>query len=1158
MTDDRPRLPRPLAAALAVLSLLAWAAPAGAATWYVRQSGNDSNSGTSPGQAFRTLQRAADMDTNSDYVLIGAGTYTESVSGIEDGADGAWAYWLADVNGTYTGDAGPVVWRPANGGTYAVRLENEHHVILRGFDFEANPNAADAAGVLLPDAYAIGVVDCTFTGLKDGILADGSGGFAAVDCTFTDCNDGAEIENVSATFTDCTVTGGSDGLDCDFSGVTVSGCAFSGQGDAALDVDDAAVTVTDCTFAAVSQAAVDCNNAALTMTDCAIDTPMNGNLTIGVRLSATEAALARCAVSGGDYGLVRSNGGAFLTLTDCTIAGATAYGAYVGGESTTVAGCLFDANEVGLGLIVAGGPEPRVEDTVIRDGTWGVYTGWANHEFRTVTLTGHAGAALRVYAPVVTDFALDAADTLTVEGNAVGLLWDRTAGSPGTAGLTVAGQNWSGNGSHVRAVGVEAVDVRDSTFAGGHDGVTALAADALTVVRCEFADVAGDGGGGPEDFLTRGGVYAETAALTAADCLFERCCHGIKVAGAADPDLRRCVFRDGTRTALDIQDGSWTYAPADDLRFENTAGWGLYLRNLAPLSVDGGAAGLTLTAAPVGTPVDGPVLPGTAPYGAMVRDCPGATVRNVTATGGRFGFVLDGAPGSVIEDCAAEDCLRWGFDLRGDGGGGLIAAADGLTVADCGGGLRLERLGAGHFLLNDVACARPATFDADGVPAGAVGHAFFLLDGPLDPARHTNLSATGYAYGIHVEGAALTVTPASAATYDLRGCEHGLRSGNGPASVTGWYARGNAVALLATGAAAAHPLALTDCDLFGRRSAVDVYLRPGDVTLTDCGFESRTGDAVNVDLSDGAAFAATGCYVTDAGLDAFAVDGDGGGVTLDAVAFTECAVLACGGDGFEVEDAASAAFLRCAASAAGDDGFDVVAADVTYRDCAASGAADDGFKSRGAGAATLAERCFVSDIGGRAFLIAGGASAALRACQAWRCGEDAVWVNDTPGVTVDNLLAVDCRRAVDIDGGTVAVRHLTAVAARNEAVLAWRGSVTVANSVLGGTVGARRNAGNGASLALDRVLIDAAAPYEDVPPGPHDLLKNPRFRDPAAGDYRLAEGSPAINVGADLTAVTDDLLGLPRPAHRRHDLGAYEYQEAGGSLRILDWKERAL
>ena len=80
----------------------------------------------------------------------------------------------------------------------------------------------------------------------------------------------------------------------------------------------------------------------------------------------------------------------------------------------------------------------------------------------------------------------------------------------------------------------------------------------------------------------------------------------------------------------------------------------------------------------------------------------------------------------------------------------------------------------------------------------------------------------------------------------------------------------------------------------------------------------------------------------------------------------------------------------------------------------------------------------------------------------------------------------------------------------------------------------------------------------NVLPGEGDINKQPVFVDAAAGDLHLAAGSPAINSGADLSSlVSTDIEGNTRPSFRGFEMGAYEYLEPSGSIRVLDWNEVA-
>jgi hypothetical protein len=57
--------------------------------------------------------------------------------------------------------------------------------------------------------------------------------------------------------------------------------------------------------------------------------------------------------------------------------------------------------------------------------------------------------------------------------------------------------------------------------------------------------------------------------------------------------------------------------------------------------------------------------------------------------------------------------------------------------------------------------------------------------------------------------------------------------------------------------------------------------------------------------------------------------------------------------------------------------------------------------------------------------------------------------------------------------------------------------------------------------------------------------RDPLFANPAAYDFRLTAGSPAIDAGIAVSGLTADLSGASRPAGAAVDLGAYEYSAGG-------------
>ena len=73
----------------------------------------------------------------------------------------------------------------------------------------------------------------------------------------------------------------------------------------------------------------------------------------------------------------------------------------------------------------------------------------------------------------------------------------------------------------------------------------------------------------------------------------------------------------------------------------------------------------------------------------------------------------------------------------------------------------------------------------------------------------------------------------------------------------------------------------------------------------------------------------------------------------------------------------------------------------------------------------------------------------------------------------------------------------------------------------------------------------------------NNITTNPSFvsattstthRDRTANNFKLAQGSNAIDACADLSAsgVTDDMIGTARPQNGTYDCGAYEYIVASG------------
>ncbi len=99
-----------------------------AANFYVRKSGNDGNSGTSPGTAWLTINKAALLVGPGDTVYVGAGVYNEQVAPKRNGTTSNPIRYIADTTGSQTGDAGTVEITYAGTAVSVAQSDNVHFV----------------------------------------------------------------------------------------------------------------------------------------------------------------------------------------------------------------------------------------------------------------------------------------------------------------------------------------------------------------------------------------------------------------------------------------------------------------------------------------------------------------------------------------------------------------------------------------------------------------------------------------------------------------------------------------------------------------------------------------------------------------------------------------------------------------------------------------------------------------------------------------------------------------------------------------------------------------------------------------------------------------------------------------------------------------------
>jgi predicted outer membrane repeat protein len=139
---------------------------------------------------------------------------------------------------------------------------------------------------------------------------------------------------------------------------------------------------------------------------------------------------------------------------------------------------------------------------------------------------------------------------------------------------------------------------------------------------------------------------------------------------------------------------------------------------------------------------------------------------------------------------------------------------------------------------------------------------------------------------------------------------------------------------------------------------------------------------------------------------------------------------------------------------------------------------------------------------------------------------------------------------LQLEGSQYTLRHVTIAhpsPGGGPAILMTSGAANITNTVIANyTVGISQTGG---ILSADYDLFFTATPTQTsggtMNLGSHNLNANPQFVNPAAGDYHLADGSPAIDAGANV-GVTTDLDGVTRPQGKGYDIGAYETPPSSG------------
>ncbi|HYF14461.1 MAG TPA: FG-GAP-like repeat-containing protein [Phycisphaerales bacterium] len=292
-------------AAAALAALLAHGA--WAATYYVRASGSDSNNGTSPSTAFRTITRAMTVARNNDVVWVGAGTYNESITPSFAGLSAARRLRLVgDTDGAKTGDAGTVTITRPSGTVLNINrnfVSVERVVVAGGTDAVVwSGNSGRLSGVTIEDFADDGLV-ASGAGLTLRTVAIRDGADAAIEMSGGTATVDWRVGTVSDTSRGVVIGAGT---------LTVQRVRFSSFAGAALAQTGGSATLINCVLdgGGTGVSAVGVASNRLFLRNCTL-----ANLGTGVSLRGVTTTVTNTIFSGMSAGVSRISPTPATTLT---------------------------------------------------------------------------------------------------------------------------------------------------------------------------------------------------------------------------------------------------------------------------------------------------------------------------------------------------------------------------------------------------------------------------------------------------------------------------------------------------------------------------------------------------------------------------------------------------------------------------------------------------------------------------------------------------------------------------------------------------------------------------------------------------------------------------------------------------------------------------
>ena len=1012
-----------------------------AATYYVRQTGDDTNTGTSSALAFRTIAKAAATAGSGDTVYIGAGIYTERISfnGARKGTTG-WAEFRGDLAGSYTGDGGRVVIRSSQS-SWAFYAYNVSSLLVTGISFEANPALTDSS------------YGC--------YVRESAGEVRFESCYFSDLVFATRVNSTAAcTINACQFDGGKYGIYAtDNRQCVISKCLFNAPTYSALFYDTVDAQVLGCTFSSVhGVTGVDAKSR-------------------GVHIARSSMTVRESSFTGNDIGIYGTDVTSVL-IDDCEIDGATSHAVYCYGESLEMKDSHVHDGNYGVTLVDNTGQSVPLSRLVTEKMYVGVSARESDYTFDDVTISENQfGIHQRSTSKLLT---LKNTDSIKFSNNVYAVYSNHISGDGGE--LHIDGQNFRGNEAGVTCYETT-VSIKNSQFEGVRYGARLSDCDSIEVRGCTF------NGNPPDPSACSYGLLVKSNDIQIQDSSSRNANYGVRVelTGQQAPVIKNLISEDHAYAALHMRDGTWTYTDEDKNVFRN--------------------ASRGVICASMNWRVEKVTTDGSCDYPIMDYDGD-CVIDGATVTAKITGIYASRSKSLSVSNSTSSNCGTYGLYTYDVGS----IAIDNFTAANSSSGAYLNDSSGGTF-----ASVTNSRFEAN------ARYGLLLKGLTLDPTVAANLTVKDNQYGISIHDRPFTINQAMNLT--VVGNRFGLMSYYSDLIIHGAKISGNEISAYAYE---------SDVDVDGFVSSSSSYGLIGH-PVSKCviansefhdakyGISLQPRETVNnpIEITDVAINNSAGHAIYARGIDSNTPT-----LNVNGVKITNSH------NGI-VTDTVNVKANDIAIDTMTGIGVYQILGDTTLTNSSISRASSSwSVYARGNRCDVI--RCKITD------------------------GRYGIGFRNKTGSVLNSVLHNLTYGVYVNESGDYEITQSTIAGIESYGALHYSGNTTVRNTIIESDKYGFYNAGPG-NLDGDHNLIDASIrAHTNTTPGTGEINKSPIFVDPAAGNLRLAAGSPAINAGADLSAtITSDMDGNARPSFRAFEIGAYEFQSAAGSLRVLDWDEVA-